>query len=286
MAERASDQAARLEEAAASMEILSGITTANLKSTREVQGLTGDVHNASTEGRTAINTLQEAMVQIRVSAHDTAQIINTIDEIAFQTNLLALNAAVEAARAGEAGKGFAVVAEEVRNLAQRSAEAAGNSKSLLETSVANVGAGEVATSSVESVFDTIVKGIDEVNQQVSEITTASSKQSGELQEIREAVTRLDQLTQDGAANAEESAASAEELSAMAREIDFSVRTLSNVMGTESQQSYQIAAAGNASPRRQPVASRSAAAAPRPMQSVQDFSHPEVMMLEEDEMIEL
>ena len=233
MAERASDQAARLEEAAASMEILSGITSSNLKATREVQSLTSEVNDASTDGRTAITTLQEAMVQIRESARDTAQIINTIDEIAFQTNLLALNAAVEAARAGEAGKGFSVVAEEVRNLAQRSATAAGNSKELLDTSLSNVGAGEIATSSVESVFDSIVKGIDQVNQQVGEITVASSKQSGELQEIREAVTRLDQLTQDGAANAEESAASAEELSAMAREIDFSVGTLTVVMGTAS-----------------------------------------------------
>ncbi len=286
MAERTSDQAARLQEAAASMEILSGINSSNLKATQEVQGLTEEVHGASVEGRSAITTLQSAMVQIRESARDTAQIINTIDEIAFQTNLLALNAAVEAARAGEAGKGFAVVAEEVRNLAQRSAEAAGNSKALLDTSVANVGAGEVATGSVESVFDTIINGIDQVNEQVNDITTASSKQAGELHEIREAVNRLDQLTQDGAANAEESAASAEELSAMAREIDSAVRVLTQVMGAEVDGSNhsnrpQVAPSINKHPgfldrKPSPVAKPTA----------QSFAHSEVLLLDEDEMIEL
>ena len=231
MAERASDQAARLEEASASMEILAGITTTNLKATQNVENLTSEVHDASTDGRDAIVTLKEAMVHISQSAQDTAQIINTINEIAFQTNLLALNAAVEAARAGDAGKGFAVVAEEVRNLAQRSAEAAGNSQALLETSAANVSEGEIATHSVEGVFDKIVEGIDHVNGQVGEISQASSKQTGELHEIREAINRLDQLTQSSAANAEESAASAEELSAQAREIDGVVRTLMGVMGS-------------------------------------------------------
>ncbi len=232
MAERASDQAARLEEAAASMEILAGINTDNLQATRTVQNLTGEVNNASTDGREAMTTLKSAMINISQSVQDTAQIISTINEIAFQTNLLALNAAVEAARAGHAGKGFAVVAEEVRNLAQRSAEAAGSSQALLENSTSSVAEGEKATNSVEGVFDIISNGIVQVNAQIGEITEASSKQTGELNEIREAITRLDQLTQSSAANAEESAASAEELSAQAGEIDGVVRTLMGIMGRQ------------------------------------------------------
>ncbi len=288
MAERASGQAARLEEAAASMEILAGITTGNLDATRKVQSLTGEVNDASTDGREAMGTLKEAMVHISESAHDTAQIINTINEIAFQTNLLALNAAVEAARAGDAGKGFAVVAEEVRNLAQRSAEAAGNSQSLLEVSAASVAEGESATKSVEGVFDIIVKGIDHVNDQVGEITDASSKQAGELHEIREAITRLDQLTQSSAATAEESAASAEELSAQAREIDAVVRILMNVMGSGASHS-------NASDfTRAPYVDNTSKPRPTPVlappiSTVPKAGHggtSEVVMLDESELLEL
>lgn len=288
MAERASDQAARLEEAAASMEILAGITTGNLDATRKVQTLTGEVHDASTDGRHAMVTLKDAMVHINQSAQDTAQIINTINEIAFQTNLLALNAAVEAARAGDAGKGFAVVAEEVRNLAQRSAEAAGNSQSLLEASAASVQEGEKATSSVEGVFDTIVGGIDQVNVRVGEITDATSKQTGELNEVREAIQRLDQLTQSSAANAEESAASAEELSAQAREIDAVVRTLMEVMGTDVSGLATTSAAAPAPIHR---ASGSTGKSDLKLRlpsgpAPQILGKSEVVMLDADEMIEI
>ncbi len=289
MAERASDQAARLEEASASMEILAGITTKNLEATHAVQCLTGEVHEASTDGRQAIGTLKEAMVHISQSAKDTAQIINTINEIAFQTNLLALNAAVEAARAGDAGKGFAVVAEEVRNLAQRSAEAAGSSQSLLGASAANVMAGEQATVSVEGVFDKIVQGIDQVNDQVGEITQASSKQTSELHEIKEAITRLDQLTQSSAATAEESAASAEELSAQAREIDGAIRTMMGVMGSTAD-GQASASFGTGSPLQAPrLVSLPKTELSKPAGSLPPApfaSRNEVLLLDEDELIEI
>jgi len=285
MAERASDQAARLEEASASMEILAGITTTNLTATRTVQDLTSEVHDASTDGRKAMGTLKNAMVQISQSAQDTAQIINTINEIAFQTNLLALNAAVEAARAGDAGKGFAVVAEEVRNLAQRSAEAAGSSQTLLETSASNVSEGEKATNSVEGVFDKIVEGIDDVNAQVGEITEATSKQTNELEEVREAISRLDQLTQSSAANAEESAASAEELSAQAREIDGVVRILMGVMGSCDSDVAPAMPAAVASVKHTATPPVKQVAIPS-SPPVATLKHSEVMMLDESELLEI
>ncbi len=284
MAERASDQAARLEEASASMEILGSITSSNLESTQEVQVSTGEVHEASTAGRQAMTTLKEAMDHISQSSRDTAQIINTIDEIAFQTNLLALNAAVEAARAGEAGKGFAVVAEEVRNLAQRSAEAAGNSKSLLTTSESNVKAGEQATHSVETVFDKIVSGMDHVNDKIVSITEASGNQSHELKEISEAVTRLDQLTQSGAATSEESAASAEELSAQAREIDGAVRILIGIIGCGSEASQSADNGGRLNSAEPPAVTKSEFS-PLGISSKSNASS-EVLMLDDDELIEV
>lgn len=230
MAERASDQAARLEEATASVEVLSSIAATNLAASNEVVDLTAEVQSAADSGRTSMEGMQVAMEHISKSAKDTAQIIQTIDEIAFQTNLLALNAAVEAARAGDAGKGFAVVAEEVRNLAQRSAAAARNSTSMLVESADNVAAGEQATTEVVAIFDQIVDGVSQVNSRVHDITEASDRQNKELRGIKDAMGHLDELTQSGAATSEESAASAEQLSAQAREIENVVRTLVAIAG--------------------------------------------------------
>ena len=242
MAERASNQAARLEDVSTSLEVMMSISDRNATSTKEVHDLTGEVHATSENGRTAMSTMNDAMDRISNSSRDTAHILQTIDEIAFQTNLLALNAAVEAARAGDAGRGFAVVAEEVRKLAQRSAEAAGSSSTLLEESNRSVEAGVQTARSLEAMFDQIAGGTAQVNERVQAITEASNSQSTELGDIRSSITSLNELTQSGAATAEETAAAAEELSAQTREMDSTARILAGVAGTGSHAIKQIAAA--------------------------------------------
>jgi ABC-type transporter Mla subunit MlaD len=162
--------------------------------------------------------MTETIGKIKSSSDETAKIVGTIDEIAFQTNLLALNAAVEAARAGEAGKGFAVVAEEVRNLAQRSAEAARNTADLIEGAVRNADGGVKVTEEVSSVLDEISEGSRKVSDLVNEIAAASGEQAQGIEQVNLAVSQLDKVTQQNAANAEESASAAEELSSQAEEM--------------------------------------------------------------------
>ena len=177
--------------------------------------------------------MSAAIDDIKQSSDQTAKIIKTIDEIAFQTNLLALNAAVEAARAGEAGKGFAVVAEEVRNLAQRSAEAARTTADMIEGSVKNADNGVGISKEVAETLGEIAEGNRKVNDLVGEISAASNEQSQGIEQISTAVTQMDQITQSNAANAEESASASEELSAQAEELTNMVRDLQAVVGSTS-----------------------------------------------------
>ncbi len=230
MADQAADQASRLQEVSASLEILASLARENVEGTTGVQSLMADLRGASEQGRSAMDTMKDAMERIAASSRDTAQIIKTIDEIAFQTNLLALNAAVEAARAGDAGKGFAVVAEEVRSLAGRSAEAARSSTAMIEASTANVAAGVDASSSLEEVLDRVAGGAAEVDGCLTGITDATQRQTDELESVREAVSQLDGLTQTGAATAEELAAAAEELAAQSQETTGLAGNLTDVIG--------------------------------------------------------
>lgn len=230
MAEAASEQASSLEETSASLEELASMTRQNADNTDQANAMAKEASAACAEGTTAMERMGKAIEQIKKSSDETAKIIKTIDEIAFQTNLLALNAAVEAARAGEAGKGFAVVAEEVRNLAQRSAEAARNTSELIEGSQHNADNGVSASSEVGRVLARIADGVDRINQLIAEVSAASAEQSRGIDQINTAVTQMDQVTQSNAATSEEAASASEELAAQAVSLKDVVTSLAAIVG--------------------------------------------------------
>ena len=174
--------------------------------------------------------LMEAIGQITRSSEETGKIIKTIDEIAFQTNLLALNAAVEAARAGEAGAGFAVVADEVRNLALRSAEAAKNTSDLIEKTIKAVKNGNEITVATQAAFKANADISGKIGQLVDEIATASQEQAHGISQVNTAVSEMDRVTQQTAANAEESASAAEQMNAQAQQMRAYVDELAAVVG--------------------------------------------------------
>jgi len=219
LAEGASTQASSIEEISASLEQMSSMTSQNADNATQANTLSKEALTAADRGNSAMVRMEEAIDKIKASSDETAKIVKTIDEIAFQTNLLALNAAVEAARAGDAGKGFAVVAEEVRSLAQRSAEAAKNTASLIEGAVKNADGGVAINSEVQSILGNIVDGSKKVNDLISEIAAASTEQADGIKQVAEAVGTMDTVTQENAANSEESAAAATELNSQAATLD-------------------------------------------------------------------
>ncbi|NLE37652.1 MAG: hypothetical protein GX621_06460, partial [Pirellulaceae bacterium] len=218
LAQGASEQAAALEETSSSMEEMSSMTSQNADNANQAKKLADAALAGSERGSEAMQRMSTAIGDIKKSSDETAKIVNTINEIAFQTNLLALNAAVEAARAGEAGKGFAVVAEEVRNLAQRSAEAARQTADMIEGSIKNADSGVEISKEVAEALAEIAEGNRKVNDLVAEIDAASREQAQGIGQINTAMSQMDQVTQSNAANAEESASAAEELSAQAEEL--------------------------------------------------------------------
>jgi methyl-accepting chemotaxis protein len=173
---------------------------------------------AADNGGVAMTRMVESMGKIRQSSEDTMAIIRDINDIAFQTNLLALNAAVEAARAGDAGRGFAVVAEEVRNLAQRAKEAAKRTEELIKASSKMAESGEELSIEVNTHLAEILKAANGVTQIIGEVTAASQEQAQGIDQINKAMTEIDKVTQQNAANAEESSSAAEELSSQAQEL--------------------------------------------------------------------
>jgi len=218
LAEGASEQAASLEEIASSLEEMSSMTSVSSDNAKKANEMVAESSQVADKGLVAMKGMSQAINDIKRSSDETAKIIKTIDEIAFQTNLLALNAAVEAARAGEAGKGFAVVAEEVRNLAQRSAEAAKETSNLIEESQTNSENGVNAANEVNAFITTIADSVKQVRTLIAEVSTASNEQAEGITQLNSAVSQLDQVTQSNAANAEESAAASEELNSQASEL--------------------------------------------------------------------
>ena len=218
LSQRTEEQASSLEETAASMEELSATVQHNTDTARQAAQMADSAARVAEAGGQVMAQVVSTMDQITASSRRIADIIGTIDGIAFQTNILALNAAVEAARAGEQGRGFAVVAGEVRTLATRSAEAAREIKSLIGTSVERVDAGNQLVGEAGRTVGEVVTQVRRVADLISEISAASGEQSKGLGQIGEAVNQLDQVTQQNAALVEESAAAAESLQHQARQL--------------------------------------------------------------------
>ena len=225
----ATQQAASLQETAASMEEVSSMVSKNSENADSAYNLAEKVQSVSGVGANAVQKMSDRMDEIKTSADQTAEIIKTIDEIAFQTNLLALNAAVEAARAGDAGKGFAVVAEEVRSLAQRSAEAAKDTTDRITRSLELVKQGVAVCSEVQESLEEIQGNSEKAASLAQDIASASKEQSQGVSQVSSAVSELDGVTQANAASAEESAASAEELSAQANSLHELVSDLERLV---------------------------------------------------------
>ncbi|MCU9956704.1 methyl-accepting chemotaxis protein [Burkholderia sp. BKH01] len=208
---RTGTQAASLEETAASMEELTATVRQNTDSARAASALADAALEATSHGGGVVDNVIDRMRGIAQSSGRIAEIISVIDGIAFQTNILALNAAVEAARAGEQGRGFAVVAGEVRSLAQRSAQSAKEIKALIEDSVAQINGGAELVERAGDAMRTVSASITRVVQTMSEITSASVEQSVGIEQVNQAVTQMDQLTQQNAALVEQVAAAAASL---------------------------------------------------------------------------
>ncbi len=248
LAEGASEQAASLEETSSSLEEMASMTKRNGDNTVKAGELTRQARSVADGGVKDMETMSQAMQAIKTSSDEVGKIIKTIDEIAFQTNILALNAAVEAARAGEAGMGFAVVADEVRNLAQRSATAAKETASRIESAIEKTAQGVEVSAKVSTQLAEIVRQVRQIDELMSEITAASREQTQGIDQINLAVSQMDKVTQSNAASAEESASAAEELNAQAESIKESVRSLvALVEGTTA------ATGARQTPQRTPVA---------------------------------
>ncbi|MBQ0133350.1 MAG: HAMP domain-containing protein [Comamonas sp.] len=215
---RTEQTAANLQQTAASIEELTATVSQSADTARQANQLSTTAVQAAERGGHVVEQVVASMQQITSSSHKIADIIGVIDSIAFQTNILALNAAVEAARAGEQGRGFAVVASEVRNLAQRSAEAAKEIKALITTSVSNVDAGSTQVAQAGQSMQEIVTSVRRVTDLIGEITAATREQSDGFTQVNQAVSNLDQMTQQNAALVEESSAAATSMSEQAQRL--------------------------------------------------------------------
>ncbi|MFZ5570711.1 MAG: methyl-accepting chemotaxis protein [Thermodesulfobacteriota bacterium] len=218
LSQAASEQASSLEEITSSMTEIGSQTRTNAENASQAKQLSLAAKGKTLNGREQMSEMVQAMASINESSKAIGKIIKTIDSIAFQTNLLALNAAVEAARAGKHGKGFAVVAQEVRSLAARSAQAAQETTSLIETAGRNVDRGGVIVDTTSKALDEIDESVTKVSDLVSEIAAASNEQAQGISQVNQGLGHIDSVTQQNTATAEETAAAAEELSGQAAQL--------------------------------------------------------------------
>lgn len=218
LSQRAEQQASSLEETASSMEELTSTVKNNADNAQQANKLANNARELAERGGSVVASAVSAMQEINQSSNKIADIIGVIDEIAFQTNLLALNASVEAARAGEHGRGFSVVATEVRNLAQRSATAARESKELIQNSVQKVRSGTEFVNETGSALNEIVGGVKKVGDIIAEIAAASAEQSAGIGQVNQAVAQMDEITQQNAALAEQASAASVSMSEQSRQM--------------------------------------------------------------------
>jgi len=250
LSSRTEQTAGNLQQAASSMEQLTGTVKQTADSARTANQLASSAFSAAAKGGEVVGQVVSTMDEINTSSKKISDIIGVIDGIAFQTNILALNAAVEAARAGEQGRGFAVVAGEVRSLAQRSAEAAREIKTLIGASVERVETGARLVQEAGNSMTEIVSSVQRVTDIIGEITAAASEQSDGIGQVNQSVVQLDQMTQQNAALVEESAAAAESLKDQAERLAQAV------------DQFRVSNSGAlAAPPARPVAAASAQAKP-------------------------
>ncbi len=216
---RTEQQASSLEETASSMEELTSTVRNNADNSQQANQLASNARRQAEQGGEVVSRAVQAMEAINASSNKIAEIIGVIDEIAFQTNLLALNASVEAARAGEQGRGFAVVATEVRNLASRSAAAAKEIKELIQDSVEKINSGSALVNESGTTLEEIVGAVKKVGDIIAEIAAASAEQSAGIDQVNQAVTSMDEVTQQNAALAEETSAASRSLDDKTMELE-------------------------------------------------------------------
>ena len=222
LSQRTEEQASSLEETASSMEELTSTVKQNAENAKQANQLAKGASEIALKGGQVVGEVVDTMSAINDSSRKIVDIISVIDGIAFQTNILALNAAVEAARAGEQGRGFAVVAAEVRNLAQRSAAAAKEIKTLIGDSVEKVEGGAKLVDEAGKTMEEIVTAVKRVTDIMSEISAASTEQSAGIEQVNQAIAQMDEVTQQNAALVEEAAAAAESLEEQAQNLSVSV----------------------------------------------------------------
>jgi methyl-accepting chemotaxis protein len=218
LSQRTEQQATALERTATSMEQLTSTVRQNADNAKQASTLAANASEIAEKGGEVVGRVVATMGEINDSAKSIADIIGVIDGIAFQTNILALNAAVEAARAGEEGRGFSVVAGEVRNLAQRSAAAAKEIKTLISASVERVSNGSALAQDAGQTMDEVVRAVKRVTDIMGEISAASAEQSAGIEEVNHAVTQMDAGTQQNAALVEEATAAAQSLDDQAKSL--------------------------------------------------------------------
>ena len=248
LSQRTEEQASSLEETASSMEELTSTVRQNAENAKQANQLATNASDIAVKGGKAVGDVVETMASISESSKKIVDIISVIEGIAFQTNILALNAAVEAARAGEQGRGFAVVAGEVRNLAQRSAAAAKEIKTLIDDSVNKVDAGSKQVDQAGATMTEIVQAVKRVTDIMAEIAAASNEQGAGIEQVNQAITQMDEVTQQNAALVEEAAAAAEAMEEQAKDLYAAVGVFKVIGGREAALRFEAKLVGQQADR--------------------------------------
>ncbi len=229
LSQGSTEQASAIEETSSTLQESASMMLQNSMNTKQAAQLSEQAKEYANNGSNEMQQMMASIQEIKKSSDQIAKIIKVIDDIAFQTNILALNAAIEAARAGEAGMGFAVVAEEVRNLAQRSAQAAKDTTAMIQTNIDLSGKGVLVAQRVQEALTEITTQTKKVNSLMDEIAAASEEQTKGVSQVSQAMSQIETITQQNAANSEESAAASEELSSQAESMKNIVRELTHMI---------------------------------------------------------